>query len=112
MIPTCCCAFRTVPLRLRAWRAFRGGWYVPLEICKYVTRQELGKRVDLKFLRLEGADHDIIFTYPEGGQMQLLSVGFNVYEDCCAIVGRNPSLTAGLQGLVKIDREWVEQFIA
>ena len=44
--------------------------------------------------------------------MQLLSVGFNVYEDCCAIVGRNPSLTAGLQGLVKIDREWVEQFIA
>ena len=85
---------------------------VPLEICKYVTRQELGKRVDLKFLRLDGADHDIIFTYPEEGQMQLLSVGFNVYEDCCAIVGRNPSLTAGLQGLVKIDREWVEQFIA
>lgn len=85
---------------------------VPLEICKYVTRQELGKAVELKFLRLEGADHDIIFTYPEEGQMQLLSVGFNVYEDCCAIVGRNPSLTAGLQGLVKIDREWVEQFIA
>ena len=82
-----------------------------MEFCKFVTRQELGKDVELKFLRLDGADHDIIFTYPEKGEMQMLAVGFNVYEDCCAIVGRNPSITAGLQGLVKVDREWVEQFL-
>jgi hypothetical protein len=84
---------------------------VPLEFCKFVTRQELGKDVDLKFLRLEGADHDIIFTYPENGAMQLLSVGFNVYEDCCAIVRRNPGITNSLEGLVKIDREWAEHFL-
>ena len=84
---------------------------VPMEFCKFVTRQELGKDVDLKFVRLEGADNDIIFTYPEGGQMQLLSVGFNVYEDCRAIVGRNPAITAGIKGMVRIDREWAEQFL-
>lgn len=85
---------------------------VPLEFCKFVTRQELGKEVELKFLRLDGADNDIIFTYPEGGQMQMLSVGFNVYEDCRAIAGRNPAITEGLVGLVRVDREWVEQFLA
>ena len=82
-----------------------------IELCKYVTCQELKKEVPLKFLRTDGADNDIIFTYPEAGQMQLLSVGFNVYEDCCAIVGRNPVITEGLKGLVKVDREWVEQFL-
>jgi hypothetical protein len=84
---------------------------VPLEFCKFVTRQELGKDVDLKFLRLEGADNEIIFTYPGSGQMELLAVGFNVYEDCRAIVGRNPSITAGLFGLVRVDRSWAEQFL-
>ena len=84
---------------------------VPMEFCKFVTRQELGKDVDLKFLRIDGADHDIIFTYPEKGEMQMLAVGFNVYEDCSAIVRRNPSITAGMGGLVKVDREWAEQFL-
>ena len=82
---------------------------VPMELCKFVTRQEIGKDVNLKFLRLEGADHDIIFTYPESGAMQMLSVGFNVYEDCRGIVSRNPSMSA--EGFVRVDREWVEQFI-
>lgn len=82
---------------------------IPMELCKFVTRQEMGKDVALKFLRLDGADHDIIFTYPEDGVMQMLSVGFNVYEDCCAIAARNPSLRA--TGLARIDRDWVEQFI-
>ena len=84
---------------------------VPMEFCKFVTRQELGRDVDLKFLRIDGADHDIIFTYPEKGEMQMLAVGFNVYEDCSAIVRRNPSITAGMGGLVKVDREWAEQFL-
>ncbi len=82
---------------------------IPMELCKFVTRQEMAKDVDLKFLRLEGADHDIIFTYPESGAMQMLSVGFNVYEDCCAIASRNPDLSA--EGLARVDRDWVEQFI-
>ena len=84
---------------------------VPLEFCKFVTRQELGKDVDLKFLRVDGADNDVIFTYPGNGQMEMLAVGFNVYEDCRAIVGRNPSITEGLKGLVRVDRDWAEQFL-
>ena len=82
-----------------------------IELCKYVTRSELGKDVLLKFLRTEGADNEIIFTYPEAGQMQLLAVGFNVYEDSRAIIGRNPSMQESLKGLAKVDSEWVEQFI-
>ena len=84
---------------------------VPMEFCKFVTRQELGKDVDLKFLRLDGADNDIVLTYPEAGQMEMLAVGFNVYEDCRAIVGRNPAITEGLRGLVRVDRAWTEQFL-
>ena len=84
---------------------------VAMELCKFVTRQEMGKDVELKFLRTDGADNDIIFTYPEEGRMQMLSVGFNVYEDCRSIVNRNPAMTAGLQGLALVDREWVEQFL-
>lgn len=84
---------------------------VPMEFCKFVTRQELGKDVELKFFKVDGADNDIIFTYPENGQMQMLAVGFNVYEDCCAIVGRNPAITGGMSGLVCVDREWAEQFL-
>ena len=84
---------------------------VPMEFCKFVTRQEMGKDADLKFLRLDGADHDIILTYPEDGAMQMLAVGFNVYEDCCAIVRRNPAVSASVQGLATVDRGWVEQFL-
>ena len=83
-----------------------------IELCKYVTRSELAKDVSLKFLRTEGADNEIIFTYPEAGQMQLLAVGFNVYEDCRAIIGRTPSMQESLRGLARVDAEWVEQFIA
>lgn len=82
-----------------------------LEFCKFVTRSELGKDAGLKFLRTEGVDNEIIFTYPENSQMQLLAVGFNVYEDCAAIIGRNPVIGESLHGLVRVDSAWVEQFI-
>ena len=82
-----------------------------MEFCKFVTRSELQKDVFCKFVRTEGADNEIIFTYPEDGQMQLIAVGFNVYEDCCAIIGRNPEIGESLHGLVRVDAGWVEQFI-
>ncbi len=82
-----------------------------LEFCKFVTRSEMGREVQLKFLRTEGVDNEIIFTYPEDSQMQLLAVGFNVYEDCAAIIGRNPVIGESLHGLVRVDSAWVEQFI-
>lgn len=81
-----------------------------IEMCKYITKQEAGKEMDLKFLRLDGADNEIVFTYPAGGQMELLGVGFNVYEDCRAILGRNPAMQERTRGLVRIDPAWVAQF--
>ena len=82
-----------------------------MELCKFVTLQELGKEVALKFVRTEGADNELIFTYPENGQMQMLAVGFNVYEDCRGIISRNPEMSASAVGLARIDSSWVERFI-
>ena len=82
-----------------------------VELVKYVTRGELGKDVNLKFVRTEGADNEMIFTYPSEGKMEMIAVGFNVYEDCCGILTRNPAMTSGMGGLAKVDREWVEQFL-
>ena len=82
-----------------------------IEMCKYVTKQEAGKEMDLKFLRLDGADNELIFTYPAGGQMELLAVGFNVYEDCRGIITRNPHVAERAQGLAVIDEAWVASLL-
>ncbi|MBR1575140.1 MAG: CpXC domain-containing protein [Bacteroidales bacterium] len=83
-----------------------------VELCKYVTKQDAGKpEADLRFLRLDGADNEIVFTYPAGGQMELLAVGFNVYEDCRGILARNPSVSGRAQGLAIIDEAWVSSLL-
>ena len=84
---------------------------VIIEICKLVTCQELGKDVELRFFKMDGADNDMIFTYPKDGQMEMISVGFNVYEDCRGIVSRNPALTEAATGLASVDSEWISRFI-
>ena len=82
---------------------------VPMEICKFVIRQELDKDVDLKFFRMEGADNRLLLTYPENGEMQLIGTGFSVYEDAAGIMRRNPQLKTS--GLVRVDRRWLAQYI-
>ena len=74
-----------------------------VEMCKYVTKQEMGKDAELRFLRLEGADNDLVFTYPEKGEMMVLGVGFNVYEDCRGSIARNPRVEERAKGLAVID---------
>ena len=81
-----------------------------IELCKYVTCQELKKEVPLKFLRTDGADAEMTFAYPEGGEMQLVAVGFNTYEDCAGILARNPQVRASAAGLASIDRDWLRRF--
>ena len=82
-----------------------------IEMCKYVTKQEAGKPgMDLKFLRLDGADNELVFTYPAAGQMELLAVGFNVYEDCLGILQRNSAILS-TKGFARIDGAWVNQFM-
>lgn len=84
---------------------------VVIQMCKYVTEHEIGKEVSLRFFRMEGADNEMTFTYPEGGNMQMLSVGFNVYEDCRGIVQRNSSLSEAAKGLVRVDADWLGRFL-
>ena len=66
-----------------------------MELCKWVTRQEMEEKnpemadAPLRFSRLEGADNLIIFALPFNGAMHELSVGFNVYEDAQRILQRH-----------------------
>lgn len=93
-----------------------------MEMCKYVTRMELiGNCSDparkeairtapIKFLRIDGADSDITLAYPLDSQMQMVNVGFNVYEDCLGILRRNPSIKEEATGLVRIDAGWLSRY--
>ncbi len=83
---------------------------VAVELCKFVTIREMDRSdVELKFVSLEGADHEMIFTYPDKGEMQMLSVGFNVYEDSCAILSRHPSVKPS--GLATVDASWLRDYL-
>ena len=83
---------------------------VAIEICKFVTMQELGRDVSLKFYKMEGTDGELTFAYPEKGQMQMLEIGQNVYADALGILSRNPELENKAGGLAKIDQEWLSRF--
>lgn len=89
-----------------------------MELCKYVTRLELAEkaadggkaaelmRLPFKFYRLDGADRDLILSFPQEGRMHTLRVGFNVYEDCKRILARNPELQPP-PGFAEVGPEWV-----
>ncbi len=86
-----------------------------VEMCKWVTRRELAAKnpsaakARLKFLRTEGADHDLMFAFPLDGNMQVVNVGFNVYEDARGIISRNPSVRPP-KGFSEVNSEWLERF--
>ena len=83
---------------------------ITIEMCKFVTCQELKKDVSLRFAGLNGADGEMTFTYPQDGQMELVAVGFNVYEDCAGILRRNPQIRESVQGLACIDQAWLSRY--
>ncbi|MCR5350992.1 MAG: CpXC domain-containing protein [Bacteroidales bacterium] len=83
---------------------------VIIEMCKFVTCQELKKDVELKFVGTDGADGEMTFTYPSDGQMELVAVGFNVYEDCAGILRRNPQIRESVQGLASVDQVWLSRY--
>lgn len=85
---------------------------IVMELCKYVTLGELKLDIPLRFVSAGGADSEMTFTYPKGSDMEMIAVGFNVYEDCAGIVRRNPEMRRAAEGLVCIDREWLAQFVA
>lgn len=89
-----------------------------MEICKRVTKLELTEKetdkaaadailnADFKFYSLDGADNELVFTYPSDGKITGVKTGFNVYEDCCGILQRNPASRPGA-GFVKVDADWL-----
>lgn len=93
---------------------------VIMEMCKYVTRMEICQKdkaneqalmeAPFKFLRLDGADNEITLAYPLNGQMQMVAVGFNIYEDCRGIIKRNPAAANSAAGFCRIDSSWLKQF--
>ena len=86
-----------------------------LEMCKWVTRRELAAKnpaaatAALKFLRMEGADNELVMAFPLDGQMQVVNVGFNVYEDARDILLRNPAVRPA-PGFARVDAAWLGQF--
>ena len=86
-----------------------------LEMCKWVTRRELSEKnpeasdAHLKFLRMEGADNELVMAFPLNGQMQVVNVGFNVYEDARGILMRNPSVKPA-DGFAEVNADWIDQF--
>ena len=91
-----------------------------MEMCKYVTKMELSEKAGAKsdaimaapfrFFRLQGADNEMVLSFPMDGAMQGVNVGFNVYEDCRGILGRNPSVAESVEGFAKIDADWLSRF--
>ena len=95
---------------------------VVMEMVKWLTRRELSEkesgarageilRAPFRFYRMEGADNDLSLTFPLGGAMQMVPVGFNVYEDCRGIVLRNPAVRPPEKGFAVVDAAWIESFL-
>ena len=90
---------------------------VVVEMCKYVTRMEMADQqkrpeildASLKFFRMDGPDHDLVFSFPLDGEMKVVNVGFNVYEDARGILGRNPSVRPA-PGFAVVDAAWLGQY--
>ena len=86
-----------------------------MEMCKWVTRRELAEKnpeaadAKLRFLHTEGADNELVMALPLNGQMQVLNIGFNVYEDARGILLRNPSVKPA-EGFAQVDAAWVDHF--
>jgi len=86
-----------------------------MEMCKYITRLELAEKnpavleVPMKFHRMEGADNELVLVFPLNGQMQEVTIGFNVYEDAYGILSRNPAVAPD-EGFAVVDAAWVQRF--
>jgi len=82
---------------------------------QWVTLREMAAKnpeaaeAHLRFLRLEGADHDLVMALPLNGQMQVVNVGFNVYEDARGILARNPAVKPA-EGFSEVNQDWINQF--
>ena len=88
-----------------------------MEMCKWVTKLELSEKqhrddileAPFKFYRVQGADHELVLSFPQDGQMQVVNIGFNVYEDARGILSRNPAVKP-TSGFAVVDAAWLRRF--
>ena len=90
-----------------------------MEICKWVTRMELSQKNQsqaselaetiMRFYAVQGADNELLLSFPLRGQIHSVTIGFNVYEDCAGIFRRNPRMRPA-PGFSKIDSAWLGQY--
>ena len=97
---------------------------IVLEMCKYITKMEMVQTTvaaqqkdsfmasTFHFYKSEGEGEGCILTfmYAHDGQMQGVNVGWNVYQDCAAILERNPQIKPA-EGFAKIDAEWLSSVL-
>ena len=98
---------------------------VVLEMCKYITKQEMlqksvGQDKKEEFLAStfhfyksegEGDARILTFMYGMDGQMLGVNIGWNVYQDCAAILERNPQIKPA-DGFARIDADWLNSVLA
>lgn len=92
-----------------------------LEMCKWVTKQEMVAKIveqDKKeeFMATQfhfylNEDETVTFMYGQDGQMMGVNVGMNVYQDCSGILERNPQMKPA-DGFEKVDAEWLAARLA
>ena len=98
---------------------------VVLEMCKWVTKQEMLQKsvgqdkkdeflaTTFHFYKSEGEDQERTLTFMYGfeGNMLGVNIGWNVYQDCEAILSRNPEIRPA-DGFAKIDSDWLSSVLA
>ena len=98
---------------------------VVLEMSKYITKQEMlqksvGQDKKEEFLAStfhlyksegEGDARILTFMYGMDGQMLGVNIGWNVYQDCAAILERNPQIKPA-DGFARIDADWLNSVLA
>ena len=98
---------------------------IVLEMCKYITKMEMMQTTvaaqqketfmasTFHFYKSEGENEGRILTfmYALDGQMQGVNIGWNVYQDCAAILERNPNIKPA-EGFAKVDADWLSSVLA
>ena len=69
-----------------------------IEMCKYITKMEMSQE--------EKDPAKLEFVFSLDGAMHSVKAGFSVYEDCRAILGRNPDMVPD-GPFPQIDADWV-----
>lgn len=79
-----------------------------IELVKYVAGNELEGVTNLHFYRMQ--DDVMVFSALKAGKMEGFGFGFNVYEDCRGIIGRNQEI-AREEGFSHVDADWVASIL-